>query len=327
MRYAAAHDRDDVGEIAVFTVLKMEQGGIFDQLAGGFRQVAQETVGWLTREMRDAAGGFYAALDADSEHEEGKFYVWTPEEVRALLTADEFAFLSPHYGLDFPPNFEGKHWHFIIAKPLDDVAVSIGISIESTQQVLAHARQKLSAARSKRVRPGRDDEDAEHGGFYFTSHDHETLLHRPKPGPDQATPSGNGIAAFALQRLEHILGEARYLDAAERVLTSFYPSIAGQAAGYTTLFMALKENLSQPDTVVVRGPAAELDVWRAATAAQYWPNTLAFFVPNGALDLPPALAKPETPTVNAWVCRGVNCLPAVTTPEALIALCNGAEDV
>ena len=466
MRYAAAKDRDDVGEMAVFTLHKMEQGGIFDQLAGGFcrysvdahwaiphfekmlydngpllglyadayvltghgrfRQVAQETVGWLTREMRDAAGGFYAALDADSEHEEGKFYVWTPEEVRALLTADEFALVSPHYGLDLPPNFEGKHWHFIIAKPLEEVATSLGISIESAQQVLAHARQKLSAARSKRVRPGRDDkvltswnalmikglahaarvfgqpswallaqqavdfirhemwvdgrllatykdgqarlnaylddyaflldallelmqnefrpedvrfaqdladrllaqfEDAEQGGFYFTSHDHETLLHRPKPGPDQATPSGNGIAAFALQRLGHILGEARYLDAAERVLTSFYPSIAGQAAGYTTLLMTLKENLSPPDIVVVRGSAAELDVWRAATAAQYWPNTLAFFVPNGTLDLPPALAKPETPTVNAWVCRGVNCLPAVTTPEALIALCNGAADV
>jgi len=170
-------------------------------------------------------------------------------------------------------------------------------------------------------------EDAEQGGFYFTSHDHETLLHRPKPGPDQATPSGNGIAAFALQRLGHILGEARYLDAAERVLTSFYPSIAGQAAGYTTLLMTLKENLSPPDIVVVRGSAAELDVWRAATAAQYWPNTLVFFVPNGTPDLPPALAKPETPLVNAWVCRGVNCLPAVTTPDALIALCNGAADV
>ena len=102
----------------------------------------------------------------------------------------------------------------------------------------------------------------------------------------------------ALQRLGHIFGEAREHDAAERVLTSYYPSIAGQAAGYTILLMALKENQSPPD-IVVRGPAAELDVWRTAAAAQYWPNTLAFFVPNGTLTLPPALAKPETPTVNA----------------------------
>ena len=466
MRYAAAKDRDDVGEMAVFTLHKMEQGGIYDQLGGGFcrysvdaqwaiphfekmlydngpllglyadayvltghgrfRQVAQETVGWLTREMRDAAGGFYSALDADSEHEEGKFYVWTPEEVRALLTPDEFALVSPRYGLDLPPNFEGKHWHFIIAKPLEEVAESLKQSIESAQQVLASARQKLSAVRAKRVRPGRDDkvltswnalmikglahagrvfgqpswvvlaqqavdfmrremwrdgrllatykdgqaklnaylddyaflldallelmqtefrpddmrfaqdlaerllaqfEDTEHGGFFFTSHDHETLLHRPKPGPDQATPSGNGIAAFALQRLGHILGEARYLAAAERVLTSFYPGITAQPAGYTTLLMTLKESLAPPDIVVVRGPAADLGIWREAIASNYLPNSLAFFVPNGMQDLPAALAKPETSTVNAWVCKGVNCLPGVATPEALITLCKVAADV
>jgi hypothetical protein len=466
MRYAAAKDRDDVGEMAVFTLHKMEQGGIYDQLGGGFcrysvdaqwaiphfekmlydngpllglyadayaltghgrfRQVVQETVGWLTREMRDAAGGFYSALDADSEHEEGKFYVWTPEEVRVLLTPDEFALVSPHYGLDLPPNFEGKHWHFIIAKPLEEVAESLKLSNESAQQVLASTRQKLSAARAKRVRPGRDDkvltswnalmikglahagrvfgqsswvslaqqavdfirremwvegrllatykdgrarlnaylddyaflldallelmqtefrpqdvrfaqdlaerllaqfEDAERGGFFFTGHDHETLLHRPKPGHDQATPSGNGVAALSLQRLGHVLGEARYLAASERALTSFYPGIAAQPAGYTTLLMTLKENLAPPDIVAVRGPAAEMGVWREALAASYLPNALAFFVPNGMQDLPAALAKPETPTVNAWVCKGVNCLPAVATPEALIALCKDAADV
>ncbi len=466
MRYAAAKDRDDVGEMAVFTLHKMEQGGIYDQLGGGFcrysvdahwaiphfekmlydngpllglyadayaltghgrfRQVAQETVGWLTREMRDAAGGFYSALDADSEHEEGKFYVWTPEEVRALLTPEEFALVSPHYGLDLTPNFEGNHWHFIIAKPLEEVAASLSLTIESAQQELAAARQKLSAARAKRVRPGRDDkvltswnalmikglahaarvfgqpswtllakqavdfirremwvegrllasykggqaklnaylddyaflldallelmqtefrpedvrfaqdladrllaqfEDTEQGGFFFTSHDHETLLHRPKPGPDQATPSGNGVAAHALQRLGHILGEPRYLVAAERALTSFYPVIAAQPAGYTTLLMALKENLSPPDIVVVSGPGADLGVWRSALDSIYLPNSLAFFMPNGVQGLPAALAKPETPMVNAWVCKGVNCLPAVTTPEALIALCKNATDV
>ena len=59
-------------------------------------------------------------------------------------------------------------------------------------------------------------EDPERGGFFFTSHDHEKLIHRPKPGHDNATPSGNGIAVLSLQRLGHVLGETRYLEAAER---------------------------------------------------------------------------------------------------------------
>ena len=59
------------------------------------------------REMQSPEGGYYSSLDADSEDEEGKFYVWTREEVRALLTPEEFAVAAPHYGLDRPPNFEG----------------------------------------------------------------------------------------------------------------------------------------------------------------------------------------------------------------------------
>ena len=60
------------------------------------------------REMQSPAGGYYSSLDADSEHEEGKFYVWTPEEVKDLLTAGEYAVVEPHYGLDGAPNFEGR---------------------------------------------------------------------------------------------------------------------------------------------------------------------------------------------------------------------------
>jgi uncharacterized protein YyaL (SSP411 family) len=66
-------------------------------------------------------------------------------------------------------------------------------------------------------------EDRAAGGFYFVSHDHEKLIHRAKAGHDGATPSGNGIAALALQRLGHLVGEPRYLDAAERALKLFYP--------------------------------------------------------------------------------------------------------
>jgi len=168
-------------------------------------------------------------------------------------------------------------------------------------------------------------EDPAQGGFYFTSHDHEQLIHRPKPGPDQATPSGNGVAVCALQRLGHVLGEMRYIEAAQRALTLFYPAIASQPSGYTTLLIGLKENLPPPDIVVIRGPAPALAPWRAALASAYLPHAVTLCLPNATPGLPASLAKPETPQVNAWVCRGVSCLPAVATPEALIALCKGAQ--
>lgn len=456
LRYAASGGTVPVGEMAMFTLNKMQQGGIYDQLGGGFcrysvderwaiphfekmlydngpllglfadafaltgdprfRQVCEETIGWLMREMRAPEGGFYSALDADSEHEEGKFYVWTPEDIKRVLTPDEYAVLAPQYGLDQAPNFEDKNWHFILAQPL----------AKDAESVLKHAKAKLFAEREKRIRPGRDDkvlvswnalmikglaraarvfgrhdwtqiaqqaldfihanmwhekrlsasfkagqaklnaylddyaflldallelmqteyrgqdlafakdladqllsqfEDPEHGGFFFTSHDHEHLIHRPKPGTDQATPSGNGVAIVALQRLGLLLGEPSYITASERALTLFYPQASHQASAYTTLLTGLKENLQPPDMVVVRGPADSIEAWRVTLAKAYLPNSMVLFLSNKMTALPSALAKPQTPVVNAWVCKGVKCLSAVTTPAELITLCSVRADV
>src|SRR5207302_829047 len=87
------------------------------------------------------------SLDADSEHEEGKFYVWGRDDVRSLLTADEYRAFARRYGLEGPPNFEGRHWHLRVAASLEPGDVAL---IEA-------ARRKLFAAREKRVRPGRDE--------------------------------------------------------------------------------------------------------------------------------------------------------------------------
>ena len=81
--------------------------------------VARGIVGWLAREMRAADGAFYSSLDADSEGEEGKFYVWTREEARAAVSDDEWAVAEPYFGLDGPPNFEGHAWNLRVAKPLE----------------------------------------------------------------------------------------------------------------------------------------------------------------------------------------------------------------
>ena len=113
-----------------------------------FRTRAGETVGWLAREMTTSEGAFSASLDADSEGEEGKFYVWSPAEIEAVLGQDDAAFFAGHYDVTVQGNFEGhtilnrlKH----LPRSMDD------------EKRLGAMRAKLLEARSKRVRPGLDD--------------------------------------------------------------------------------------------------------------------------------------------------------------------------
>jgi uncharacterized protein YyaL (SSP411 family) len=443
-------------DIATLTLRRMAEGGIYDQIGGGFcrysvdrtwtiphfekmlydngpllrlnadawrvtgdplfRRVAEETAGWVMREMQSPEGGYYSTLDADSEHEEGKFYVWTPHEVRALLAPEEYAVLAPHFGLDGPPNFEHRHWHLRVARPLEAVAASLSLPAEEARRRLDAGRAKLFAARESRVHPGRDEkvltswnalmikgmahagrilgapewvasarraldfirgtlfrdgrlravykdgqarlngylddyaflldavlemlaaefhngdlnfaqqladtlldqfEDRTEGGFYFTSHDHESLIHRPKAAPDNATPSGNGIAVFALQRLGHLLGEPRYLEAAQRALELFGPQLARQPAGHASLANALEEFLDPPRVVILRGQTQDLAAWQSRLEARYRPAVLGLAVPEDLVGLPAALDKPPQTTTAAWVCRGSTCLPPLDRLEAL----------
>ena len=174
---------DRAPEMVRTTLERMAKGGIYDQVGGGFarysvdgqwlvphfekmlydnallaraylhawqltgdelfRRVCEETLDWALREMRGPEGGFYSALDADSEGEEGKFYVWTAEQIREALGEDAGALLS-YWGVDRGPNFEGRS----ILYPEGD---------EIDPEVLARARQRLYDVRSQRVWPGLDD--------------------------------------------------------------------------------------------------------------------------------------------------------------------------
>ena len=111
--------------------------------------VACTTADWLLTEMQDAAGGFYASIDADAGGEEGSFYVWTQEEVQAQLGVD-YADFAATYNLDGPPNFEGR-WHLRRAAPSGSAPLS------ATGDRIVAARKLLYAARALRVAPGRDD--------------------------------------------------------------------------------------------------------------------------------------------------------------------------
>jgi len=382
------------------TLKRMCEGGIYDQLGGGFcrysvdaewmiphfekmlydngpllalladawlvtgdalyARCAGETAGWIIREMQSPEGGYYSSLDADSEHEEGKFYVWSREEAQSVLSHEEYLALSSHYGLDRPPNFENKHWHLHVSRPLES----------GRENLLEEAKRKLFDAREKRIRPGRDEkalvswnalairgmaragrvfgrpewiasarraldfirakmwrggrlfatykdgrahlnaylddyafliaallelmqaefqsgdldlskelagvlldqfEDAQAGGFFFTARDHEQLIHRPKPGHDNATPSGNAVAAWALGRLAALTGEQRYAQAAGRALELFYPAMRDYPAGFGSMAIALEEFLEPPKARRGRWPSG-VRRWRENTCQTHPPS-------------------------------------------------------
>lgn len=192
---SARHRDARAAEMLQRTLAAMAAGGIFDQVGGGFcrysvddfwmiphfekmlydngpllglyarqagrgdarsRQVVEQTVGWLAREMADPGGAFYSSLDADSEGEEGRFYVWTPEEVQALLAPQEWEFASRVWGLDGPPNFEGR-WHLYERRSPESVAASLGLAADPGEALLQSARERLLRAREQRVAPHRDE--------------------------------------------------------------------------------------------------------------------------------------------------------------------------
>ncbi len=164
-------------------------------------------------------------------------------------------------------------------------------------------------------------EDAENGGFFFTANDHEALIHRSKPMADEALPSGNGIAAFALQRLGFMLGETRYLAAAERALRAAWQAVTEYPHGHVSLLNALEEYLDHPEIIVIRGDASEVARWRDAASRLYAPRRLVFAIDRDAAGLPGALAdrKPVAGETVAYRCLGTHCEMPVNTWEALAA--------
>lgn len=162
-------------------------------------------------------------------------------------------------------------------------------------------------------------EDSANGGFFFTSHDHETLIQRNKTGQDNATPSGNGIAAQALLRLTELTGDARYAEASERCLTLFFPSMQQAGSQFSSLCIALDFNLRPASMLVLCGSENETAAWGAAVAKKYRPELMVVAVRGEEVDLPLPLNKPRSSATTAWLCRGTQCLPPITRLEELLA--------
>jgi len=442
--------------MASLTLRRMAEGGINDQLGGGFCRYAVDeywmiphfekmlydngallatyaqaalasgdelytsvtlaTAHWTQQEMQSPQGGYYSSLDADSEGDEGKFYVWSREELAAALSAEEFSVFAPYFGIDQPANFEG-HWHLRVCATLAAVATATGHTAAKVSALLKSASARLLAIRAQRVRPARDEKiltswnalmirgmaiaaralgreslaasatraldfvrrelwrdgrllatsmdgrahlnaylddyvcladavlelqqvrfrsdelafarellefvlrhftDATAGGFYFTSDDHETLIQRPKSFSDDATPAGNGVAALVLLRMGHLLGEPRYLAAAEATLRAAWPALLQHPQAHLSLLVALEELLSPAEVVIIRGTPGDIGSWSRELAQVFAPRRLVIAIPADATALPPALADkaPRAVTV-AYVCRGSVCSAPLESLEAL----------
>jgi uncharacterized protein YyaL (SSP411 family) len=150
-------------------------------------------------------------------------------------------------------------------------------------------------------------EDADNGGFFFTAKDHERLIHRSKTFADESVPSGNGFAASMLCRLGYLLGETRYLDAAERTLRAAWAGIQDYPQAHMSLVNALEDLLSSMQILVVRGEALSAAHWASALNQLYAPTRMIYAIPNDA-QLPAALAaKQPGETTVAYLCTGMTC--------------------
>ena len=443
------------------TCRKMAQGGMYDQVGGGFhrysvdakwlvphfekmlydnallsrlylhvyqvthddyyRKVAEEILDYVVREMTDANGGFYSSQDADSEGEEGKFFVWSREQIIDALGESDGEVFCDYFGVTDSGNFEGENILHVTAT-IQQVALSLGRPEEKVREIIENGRRALFKIRESRIKPGRDEKiltawnglmltsfaeaaaildradylevaranarflltdllqdgfllrthkegtsklnayledyanvicgliglyettgeiewfdqalnladqmirqfwDNESGGFFFTGDSHEELIVRSKEWLDNATPSGNSVAAFDLLRLSLLSGKDDY----RRRATTIFRLMADQLKRYPSAFgfalTALDFFLSSPLEIAVVGNESdprqrefELAVWK-----EYLPNRVVAICRGNfeeSASNVPLLHERNTldtqPT--AFVCKGYVCQqPVVSAAE------------
>ncbi len=448
-------------EIVTRTLDRMATGGMYDQIGGGFsrysvderwlvphfekmlynqallvpvylnawritgsalyRRVVEETLDFVRTEMTDHDGGFYASLDADSEGEEGKFYVWTQAEIEDVLGRDDGEFFCRVYGVTFEGNFEGHNVLNLLGGTLAEQAAASGTDEETLVERLAPLKKRLLDRRAGRIRPGTDDkiltswnglmigafaqtfqalgrredlesavgaaefvlghlrrdgrllvsyregrahlngylddyaflgrglldlyeagfetrfltesgalaetvlqrfEDPDHGGFFFTSDDHETLLSRNRSLHDGALPSGAGVVVELLLRLASHLDRPDFREAAERTLLAYRPLVGRAPSAYAALLTAATRTVTPPVEVAIRG---ELD--DRATAAllatlrkRYRGSPAIQIAADGEDPGPRAILRGKTSIdgrATAYVCRDYACRAPTEDPQEL----------
>ncbi len=456
--------RQDPLNMVEKTLHGMALGGMYDQLGGGFHRystdatwlvphfekmlydnaqlvqtyarayqitrkpfykgVAEETLEYVLREMTSPEGGFYSAQDADTEGVEGKFFVWSEQEVEALLGKRDAEVVAAFYDITPHGNWEEANILHVV-KDARGVAKQFGLTLEETAEILDGARVKLFEHREKRTKPGLDDKiltawnglmlcafaecalvferedflsaalhnaefvmstlsfrdkegylrllrtarngtaklnayledyacyaegllwlyeatgseqwlqtateltetmltyfwDAEHGGFFTTSSDHEALLHRPKDWDDNATPSGNSVAMEVLLRLSLLLGKSEYRERVAGMLRGLSDTYQKMPYGFSRGLSVLDFYLDSPKEIALLGDPStpETQALRRVLYETYLPNRVVAHAKEATPEGTPLLAGRTLingkPT--AYVCTGFVCKEPVQTPEAL----------
>ncbi len=453
---------------AELTLLRMANGGLYDQLGGGFhrysvddqwlvphfekmlydnaqlvraylmgyqatgsaffRQVAEQTLEYVVRDMTDPSGGFYSTEDADSEGQEGAFYVWTPAELVSLLGEDDARLFAGYYDVTTGGNFNSEPGKSIlhVTATVAEVARRLGVTEERLAAALDRGRATLFRARAERVRPHRDEkivtawnglmlravaeaarildradllavatrnadflmatmqtgygrllrtwkpghkaklngyledyanvadglvavyeatfqrrwldrateiadtmialfaDDA--GGFYDTSADHEALIARPKDVFDNATPSGNAVAADVLLRLAILVDRPDFRRQAEAAVAPLAGAMARYPLGFARALSVVDFLLGEPAEIAIIGDPAAADTGALVRTvfAPFVPNkVVAGAAPGdsrGVAGLPLLEERPARDgRATAYVCRGYTCQAPATTPEELLA--------
>ena len=446
LRLASTDMDGSASVMTLKTLKKMAAGGLWDQVGGGFyrysvddrwciphfekmlydnaqllplytdayalfgredfRTIALETAKWVITEMQSSSGGYFSTLDADSEGEEGRYYVWGEKELNDLLDVDERHFAYVIFALNGTPNFDGR-WHLNRAETIESAAEVLNLSGAKATRLFHQIRSKLRLQRQTRIRPYRDEKiltswnglmvaamaragrrlqepelvssatravdfvkphlwdgkrllatarlgkahlnaylddyvflaagllellqarwriqdlnfacrlldtvlehfrDDTGGAFYFTSNDHERLLHRSRPLMDDAIPSGNALAARVLLAFGHLTGNENYVAAADQLLSELVPACGRNPAGACALLEVEDDRLNGLELVVIRGHMETIKHWAASLHQDYHPRRLVFAIDSYESGLPTLLASRsalEQPV--AYVCQGYHC--------------------
>lgn len=387
-----------------------------------YRRVATETLDYILREMTAPEGGFYSATDADSEGVEGKFFVWTPEQIREVVTEGEDAKrFCAYYDITDAGNWE-KTSIPRTPRSLETVAQELGCSPEELQSTIDRVRPLVYQARLTRIPPGLDDkiitawngmmigsmaeagrvfnhqpyldgairaadfllttlsrpdnhlwrtyrngkahlnacledyayaseamlevyeatgierylheaislgeriledfEDREHGGFFTTAVDHETLILRGREGADGATPSGNAVAASVLARLSFHFDREDFRTAATNAVRAYGQQIGQVPRGFPKSLMVVDLLLRGPiELALVSGTDDKTYLqFRTAVNSCFVPYRIIAYRQNSDLETSHPLLAGKTP-INGkaalYICKNFSCQTPLTDPEAV----------
>ncbi len=403
-----------------------------------YKKTAEEIITYVLRDMTSPQGAFYSAEDADSEGEEGKFYVWTVDELKTILSAEETQFAIKIFNVKTDGNYHdeatGKKTKkniLHLTKDYDTLAKELKISTTELQQKLEQIREKLFTAREKRVHPLKDDKiltdwnglmiaalakagrafdkkeyvnaaakatefflqnmvtkngrlyhryrnneaavlgflddyaflswglielyhatfdpkylkwatkfvnltlehfwDAEHGGFYFTSLEHEKLLTRKKEAYDGAIPSGNSVNMLNLLTLARLTGKSEYEEYAQKIAQINVDVILRAPMAFTGILIALDFAFGPTYEVVIVGEKKDNSTKKILQElySRYLPNVVILLKPisddktKEQLEQIVTFVRPYQSLegkTTVYVCKNFNCELPTTSPRKMLEL-------